>query len=210
MISVEEYRCDPCKALSTPYWKAGKSAVPPNMKIVHDIDFDITLLEKYSDKRFFRLIHHLKDIPGFDAAVFEFGDISTERIDELKEMINLSYTHSQISVSAEYIRDLTTSEVYCPELWIGAFSDKRLIGSIICEFDSNTGEAAIEWLQVLPEYRNRGIASSLVCLALKKMCGIADFATVSGECGNLTNPEGFYRRCGFEGSDVWHILTAIF
>ena len=35
----------------------------------------------------------------------------------------------------------------------------------------------------------------------------AEFATVSGECDNSTNPEGVYRKCGFEGSNIWHIIS---
>ena len=38
------------------------------------------------------------------------------------------------------------------------------------------------------------------------MKGIADFATVSGKVDNETNPEALYRKCGFVGNDVWHIL----
>ena len=81
-----------------------------------------------------------------------------------------------------------------------------LIGSVLCDYDAETGEGIIEWLQVLPKYRGRGIASALVCKGLKIMSGFADFATVSGECENVTNPEGVYRKCGFTGNDVWHIL----
>ncbi|MDE7361006.1 MAG: GNAT family N-acetyltransferase [Oscillospiraceae bacterium] len=208
MITIEEYRNDPCKALSVPYWKAKNLSVPPNMKIVHDSEYDAALLDKYNDRKYFRLMHHLKAIPDFKITKFEFSGISTYMIDELSDMINLSYAHSSIGVTADYIRNLTTSEVYCPELWIGAFYAKRIIGSVIGEFDRITGEAVIEWLQVLPEYRNSGIASALVCRVLKKMCDIADFATVSGECGNPTNPEYVYRKCGFEGSDIWHILES--
>ncbi len=125
-------------------------------------------------------------------------------------MINLCYTHSEINVSADYIESLTKTKVYCPETWIGAYKDGTLSGSVICDFDSETGEAVIEWLQVLPIYRNRGIASALVCNALKIMKNFADFATVSGECDNITNPEKVYRRCGFSGNDVWHIMSKRF
>lgn len=206
MITIEKYKNDPCRALSIPYWKAKKLSVPPNMKIVHDSEFDAALLEKYDDRKYFRLIHHLKTIPEFNVMEFEFGGISTDMTYELCDMINHSYAHSSIGVSADCIRTLTASEVCCPDLWIGAFFDKSIIGSVICEFDKHTGEAAIEWLQVLPDYRNRGIASALVCRALKKMYGIAGFATVSGECDNPTEPERVYRKCGFEGGDIWHIL----
>ena len=34
----------------------------------------------------------------------------------------------------------------------------------------------------------------------------AKFATVSGKVENETKPEALYRKCGFTGNDVWHIL----
>lgn len=34
----------------------------------------------------------------------------------------------------------------------------------------------------------------------------AKFATVSGKIDNPANPERLYRKCGFVGNDVWHII----
>ena len=48
-----------------------------------------------------------------------------------------------------------------------------------------------------------GLVNSL----LLKMQGIAEFATVSGKVNNPTNPQSIYRKYGFIGDDVWHILT---
>ncbi len=206
MIPIEKYRDDPCGTLSIPYWKVKNLSVPPNMRIVHERDFDAALLEKYADRRFFRLIHRLENIPEYNAADFEFRCISADMLGELSDMINRSYEHTSVGISVEQLKAMTASEVYCPELWIGAFADGKIIGSIICEFDKDTGEAAIEWLQVLPEYRNCGIAYALVCRALNKIRGAADFATVSGKCDDPTAPERVYRKCGFTGDDVWHIL----
>lgn len=181
--------------------------MPSTMKIVHSNEFEKKLLDHYDDKRFFKLKHDLSNIPDFDVTGIQFSVLSSDRNDELAEMINDSYAHSGICVSADDIKSLTKTPVYCPELWIGAFFNGKLIGSILCDFDIEVGEAVIEWLQVLPEYRCRGIASALVCKALKTMSGFSDFATVSGECDNITNPERVYRKCGFEGDDVWHILN---
>ena len=207
MISMEAYKKNPCGVSSIPYWKAKSMIIPSNMKIVHSSEFDEKFLDNFLDKSFFRLIHDLSNIPEFNVTGIEFGVISSSRMDELTDMINCSYAHSKIRVSTDYIRSLTTTQVYCPELWIGAFLNGKLIGSILCDFDIEVGEAIIEWLQVLPEYRGRGIASALVCTALKAVSNFADFATVSGECDNITNPERVYRNCGFEGDDVWHILS---
>ena len=33
----------------------------------------------------------------------------------------------------------------------------------------------------------------------------ADFVTVSGNLDNPTNPLELYKKCGFEGDDVWYI-----
>lgn len=207
MISIETYKKDPCKVSSIPYWKAKSLIVPSNMKIVHNDEFNSNLLDNYFDRRFFRLIHNLSNIPEFDAAGIKLEVIQSNRNDELADMINRSYSHSEICVSADYVNSLSTTQVYCPELWIGAILNGKLIGSIICDFDIEVGEAIIEWLQVLPEYRGKRVASTLICRALKIMSGFADFATVSGECDNITNPERVYRHCGFEGEDVWHILN---
>lgn len=208
MISIEEYKENPCGVLSIPYWKAKSMTVPANMKIIHSSEFDENLLENYDDKTYFRLKHNLNNIPIFDAEEFKFETISLNKMDELADMINRSYSHSEICVSNNYIKSLTDTEVYCRELWIGAFCSEKLIGSILCDFDAEVGEAIIEWLQVLPEYRNRGIASALISKVLIKMSDFADFATVSGECNNITNPEKVYRKCGFFGNDVWHILNS--
>ncbi len=206
MKPIEEYKKDPCKASSLPYWKAKSITIPPHMKIIHSGEFDEKLLEHYVDSRFFRLIHHLSSIPEISIPEIKLEVIHSGRMNELADMINRSYAHSDIRVSEDDVKSLATTPVYCPELWLGAVSDKKLVGSILCDFDGEVGEAIIEWLQVLPEYRGRGIASALVCKALRSMSGFADFATVSGDCDNVTNPESVYRSCGFEGNDVWHIL----
>ena len=209
MISINKYKQNPCGVLSIPYWKAEEMSIPDNIKIVHNNNFDKAMLNEYNDKKYFRLFHNLKVIPTFSNNNYTYGIISKTEINELVKMINASYTHANVCASADYINGLTKTKVYCPELWIGAFDNHKLIGSIICDLDTEIGEGIIEWLQVLPAYRGKGIASSLICKALNIMKHTAEFATVSGECDNSTNPEGVYRKCGFEGNDIWHILTKL-
>ncbi len=207
MISIEKYKQNPCEALSIPYWKATDMIIPDNIKIIHNKNYDESLLKEYTDKQFFRLIHRLIDIPDFSNDNYTYETLSKEKTDELVEMINASYTHTDVFVSADYVNSLTKTKAYFPKLWIGAFDKNKLVGSIICDLDTEIGEGIIEWLQVLPEYRGRGIAPALVCKALNIMKTNARFCTVSGECDNITNPESVYRKCGFIGNDIWHILT---
>lgn len=207
MLSVKEYKRAPCKSLSLPYWKAQNISVPSHMKIVHNTAWDPALLNRYTDERFFRIIHYLKSIPAYSAPGVRLETISHRQTEALADMIDRSYTNAHIHISAEQLHDLTRTPVYCPSLWIGAVLDGTPVGSILCDYDAQTGEAVIEWLQVLPAYRRRGVASALICRALERMRGMAEFATVSGACANPTQPETVYRKCGFEGNDIWHILT---
>ena len=64
----------------------------------------------------------------------------------------------------------------------------------------------LEWIQVSKEHRERHLGTYIVKELLWRMKDIADFVTVSGKCNNPSNPEALYRRCGFVGTDVWHIL----
>lgn len=208
MITLREYRANPCGTLSIPYWKSKEVSAPPGMEIIHHSRFYEEMAEGRHHSRFFRLLHHLRPVPQPGAAPsgIEFASISADRAGELADMMNRSYGHSGVGVTEEEVRGWANARVYRPELWIGAFADGTLAGSVIGEFDPEAGEAAIEWLQVLPEYRRRGIAAALVLRALNAMAAFADFATVSGECGNPTRPEAVYRACGFQGEDIWHVL----
>lgn len=207
MISLEEYLAGPCGALSIPYWKAKQISVPPGMEIVHHSRFRGEMAEGRAHSRFFRLIHHLRDIPRpASPPGVTFGPVTPGEAGKLADMINLCYRHSGVRVTQEEVRGWAGSPAYRPELWLGAFTAGELAGCLIGEFDPEAGEGVIEWLQVLPEYRGLGIAAGLTARALEIMGGFADFATVSGECENPTRPERVYRACGFEGNDVWHIL----
>lgn len=61
-MTIEEYERVPCGLLSIPYWKNKGIALPDGMKIVHDREFDESLLSDYTDTCCFRLKHDLMDI----------------------------------------------------------------------------------------------------------------------------------------------------
>ena len=62
MITLDEYLNNPCGTLSIPYWKAKNITIPPEMKILYDQDFSADILSDYTDEKYFRLHHNLKDI----------------------------------------------------------------------------------------------------------------------------------------------------
>ncbi len=75
----------------------------------------------------------------------------------------------------------------------------------LADLDSFMKEGILEWIQVLPEYRGKGIGKALVCELLTRMKGKARFATVSGDCNNINNPIKLYRKCGFVDNSIWYI-----
>ena len=80
------------------------------------------------------------------------------------------------------------------------------VGLGIAEVDRMIPEASLDWIQVLPEYRGKGLGECIVLELLDRLRGRVEFTTVSGEVENQSNPEGLYRRCGFGGDGIWWVL----
>ncbi len=208
MLSLQAYLADPCGTASLPYWKCRTIAVPPHMKIVHERDYRPEWYPEYRDEPYFRLFHDLKHIQPRTAPEIEIlsgADPGTNNA--FVQLINASYT--DLSVSEEQIEGYRHTPVYCPDLWI--LLRERQTGTIvaggIADLDRDIGEGILEWIQVLPTYRGRGYGQITVNHLLSAMQHTAQFATVSGKCSNPTHPEALYRKCGFTGQDIWHILT---
>lgn len=206
MIPLKTYLQNPCRALSIPYWKAKNITIPDNMKIVHKDEFSEELLEEYENEVYFRLCHSMKELtkpelPGYDIVTALPKDIGT-----IVAVINNSYDDLQVSTGQ--MQGYTKTPVYCPELWtlIKESETGTCVGCGIADFDAESEELILEWIQVLPEYRGRHIGAAIVRELLWRGREFAKFATVSGKVNNATKPELLYRNCGFTGEDIWHVL----
>ena len=206
MLALQSYLNDPCGTASLPYWKCKGIVVPDNMRIVHERDLSADMLRNCSDEPYFRLYHDLQDIQPITAEGVEIVPAASS-IDEFVRLINASY--DDLRVTAEQMESYQRTPVFCPDLWL-LLKEKEtgtILGGGIADYDREIGELILEWIQVLPAYRRHGYGQLIVNCLLAKMQDIAKFATVSGKVNNPTNPEGLYRRCGFTGNDVWHVLT---
>lgn len=206
MITLTEYLNNPCGTLSIPYWKAKSITIPPDMKILHDRDFSAALLSEYTDEKYFRLYHDLKDIPRIELDYFEITTATCKDINAIVSIINDSYV--DINVSIDLIKSYTKTPVYQSDLWI-MVKEKvtgKYVGCGLADYDTEAKELILEWIQVLPEYRGKKIGQLIVTELLFRMKDVAHFATVSGKVDNATSPEALYRKCGFVGNDIWHIL----
>ena len=207
MDTLEKYKENPCGTLSIPYWKNKRICIPENMRIVHDDEYIMENFQGYRDDPYFRLFHPLTEIQTETVSGISVVTAKKDDIPILVDIINRSYT--DLSVTMEQITGYTQTEVYCPELWIAAVDEEtsHIVGCGMADFDREAGEGIIEWVQVLPAYRRKKIGQLMVNELLKRMTEFAEFATVSGKVNGPTSPERLYRKCGFVGNDVWHILT---
>ena len=204
MVSLEEYLSNPCGTLSIPFWKAETIRLPDNMRIIHQSRFFPESFAEYTDEPYFRLYHDLQAIPKPDLPQIEL--LPCKRPDDMVSLINGSYIDLQ--VDRRQIESYTKTPVYAPDLWLLATEKNtgKIVGGGIADYHKETGELILEWIQVLPEYRRKGIGRAIVTELLARKQGAAQFATVSGKANNPDNPEALYRACGFTGQDIWHVL----
>ncbi len=204
MLRITEYLEDPCRVSSIPYWKALQTQIPENMRIVHEAAFSNELLEAYVDEPYFRL---KRDLTDFAPAQLPAG-FSLCQADCKEYAQHINHCYFGFDISEGELKSYLQRRVYCRELWLAVRENAtgEIVATGIAELDREIGEGILEWIQVSPQYRGRGLGQFLVQELLCRMSPNADFATVSGQCNNPTFPERLYRRCGFAGSDVWHVL----
>jgi len=207
MIDRERYLADPCRAASIPYWKAKTIIIPDGMLILHQDECIETNHQQYMDEPYFRLKHTMK---GLSQPMLPQGySLCNAALHEFASHINGCY--DGIGVTAEELQSYTSRPVYDETLWVAVkdTQSNEIVATGIAELDREIGEGILEWIQVSEGHRRQGLGRYLVSELLWRMRGRAGFATVSGQCGNRTNPERLYRKCGFTGNDVWHILREL-
>lgn len=205
MVLLKKYIKNPCRSLSIPYWKQRNIKVPDNIKIVHNDEYNAADFNGYIDEPYFRLYHDLQSVQRIERNDIDIDVVADNMIDTVVDIINKSY--NDLSVTKEQMQSYLQTPVYCADLWI-LLKDKSgtYVGCGIADYDKEANEMILEWIQVIPSCRGRGYGQYIVNELLSRVQGQAKFATVSGKVNNATNPEKLYRKCGFTGSDVWHIL----
>jgi len=205
MVKLQNYINNPCRSLSIPFWKQKTITIPDNIKIVHNDEYNVADYDGYIDEPYFRLYHNLYEVRYTNRDDIDIVVGTADMLDVFVDIINKSY--SDLSVTKEQIESLRKTPVFSPDLWV-LLKDKKgnYVGCGIADYDKEIGEMILEWIQVVPFFRGCGYGQYLVNYLLAKVQGQAKFATVSGKVLNVTNPEKLYRKCGFTGNDIWHIL----
>lgn len=203
-VKLQEYIQNLCRASSLSYWKTKTISVPAGMLIVHDEQYQAGNFEEYDDERYFRLRHDMKDLRKPDLPYCY--SIVCASASEYANHINACY--SDLSVTEELLRSYADHTVYVENLWVAVADTEtdQIVASGIAEYDPELREGVLEWIQVTEACRRKCLGQFIVNELLWRMRENAAFVTVSGKVDNKTNPELLYRKCGFAGENVWHIL----
>ena len=202
-MDAKDYRADPCRASSLPFWKTEQVTVPENITILREDQFDAAQCSG-TDEPYFRLIHRLQ---GIERPVlpepFRIVPCDAEGF-----ATHIRECYREECITADELQAYARRPVYDPDLWIMAadMTNGRMAASGIADADTRIGEGTLEWIQVSPDYRHRGLGQYIVRELLYRMKGKVDFATVSGRVNNPDNPFALYRFCGFTDPVIWHIL----
>ena len=176
--------------------------------LLHQAHADSVHLQHLSRRTaYFRLKHDLASIPLPNLPVgYRLQEADPpHQAKEVAEMIAACY--SDTSVSPESVRTWTAHPTFAPDLWLWvAGPDGLPAGLGIAELDRSVPEGALEWIQVLPAHRGRGLGTAIVGELLGRLAGRARFVTVSGRVDNATRPERLYRSSGFAGDDMWSVM----
>ena len=200
-MTEKEYLQDPCGASSLPYWKTEQFPVPPSVTVVREDGFRPDLCAG-TDERYFKAVHDLFEIPR-PALPPGCGLVPCGACEAARH-INACYSAGAVSVVE--MRAYARRPVYDPALWIAVRDRSGIIASGIAERDDRVGEGILEWVQVSPEKRRRGLGRFIVCELLRRLKGRAAFATVSGRLDDENEPLKMYLSCGFRDPVVWHVI----
>lgn len=202
-MSPEQYLSNPCKASSLPFWKTNLISLPPSMSVVRD-DLFPGLQEGSFDTMYFKLLHRLNALSPYTLP----NGFSFTSVDEHSMAAHISHCYEEESVSVEELKQYKKRNVYSPDLWIGLKENDsgKLVATGIAEFDQEIKEGVLEWIQVSPDFRRRGLGRFVVNELLIRLVNRADFVTVSGRMNNPNNPYALYLNCGFETPVIWHVV----
>ena len=203
-ISQTDYLNDPCKTSSLPFWKTNAICLPDNIIVLRDDVFHNYNVINGIDEPYFKLIHRLENNaepilpPGFE--------VIETNIDVFSSHINKCYKEE--GITPEGLKEYLNHRVYDKDLWI-AVKDIRtneVVATGIGELDTDISEGVLEWIQVSPDYRKKGLGRYVVNELLYRLSKKATFVTVSGKMKSESCPLKLYKSCGFKNMVIWHII----
>lgn len=182
----------------------------PGLALIHQDYLPTFPSAKFSIREpYFRLIHRQNESRAKTPVPYGFSFVEVNIPKETGMVADLiGQCYQDLQPTVESVISWSKHPTFDPALWVWVMDDSKgiPIGLGIAERDNAVLEGSLEWIQVLPNYRGRGIGKCLVQELLSRLEKRVNFTTVAGQADNTTNPEGLYRSCGFKGSDIWWVF----
>ncbi len=203
VLERELYLADPCGASSLSFRKTKELAVLEDISVIREDRLDPDRVPG-TDEPYFKMIRRLLGLPrpelppGYQEVRCGAGDLAR----------HIGECYAAEVLSEEALRARALQPDFEPDLWLAVLDTGtgKIAASGIAEADASIREGTLEWIQVSPEYRRRGLGRYIVCELLRRLQSKADFVTVSGKMNSPDHPIELYRSCGFDGCVVWHVV----
>lgn len=158
--------------------------------------------------RCFRALHG-GDTPaaGELPAEYRFEDCDPARdLPDAARLMNAAYPSLPRFMTPERLRGMIEKDYYFAPGWFFLTDRTRQrVGLAISGYDREMDEGFIDWVELLPRLRQRGLGRLLVCESLRRLAS-ARWVTVAGSLDAPFVAGGLYRRCGFHQTAHWSIL----
>ena len=212
-LTREKYIASPTTAASLAFWKEESFIAPEDMLIVGEeeyrlaLDSDKNAFAGFADEPYFKLVFRIAEKciekPELPRGYALYNGTSKD----FSEDICFCYGGGPDEAELESYKRHPTHD---PSLLIMLKNEEtgEIAASGIAEVDARIGEGILEWIQVSPDARRRGLGRFIVSELLWRIREKVVFVTVSGKLNDDSNPLALYKSCGFSGMAVWHILKS--
>ncbi len=202
-MTKEEYLASPTRASSLSYRKSRSLVLPEGIRVVPDRLFRADEYPGWEDEIYFRLIHRMENLdspvipPGFELRLLP--------PEAFRRHIALCYGMKDAEAA---LSEISRPPLYDPAFWVALCpaGSGEPAASGIAVLDPGIREGSLEWIQVSPAFRRRGLGKAVVLILLGRFSGRASFVTVSGRENSVFRPSLLYESAGFREKALWHVL----
>lgn len=140
---------------------------------------------------------------------FEFVEFDPDRdVAAAVALMNAAYPSLRHLATAGKLQAMMAAKHFFPQGWffLRHSATGERVGLTICGHCSQMREGFIEWTEILPRFRHRGLGALLVKEAINRLAERSDFLTASGSLDAPFAMGDLYMSCGFEHLRQWSIL----
>lgn len=193
-----EYITDPARACFLSYHKNENTELPSDMRVVRGDDYKPELYKGFDDTVYTKLILRDKQV---DKPVYPEGfKLVTPTKEQLTAHIAQCFPDGETPDSIDLWRYMEYFMVALVDVTTG-----RIVASAAADVDFGVKEGSIDWVEVSPRYRRKGLGTYLVTELIYRFRRFSDFISVSTKDFAAL---ALFQKCGFSEDCAWHILKA--